>query len=70
MLFSWSCQVPNPLFPFLGVHFTPRINGDVWLGPNAILAFRREGYSLAEFNLVDLADALSFRFEINLILGT
>ena len=37
--------VPDPEFPFLGVHFTPRMNGDVWLGPNAVLAFAREGYS-------------------------
>lgn len=36
--------VPDPRFPFLGVHFTPRMNGDVWLGPNAVLAFAREGY--------------------------
>ncbi|MBV9119532.1 MAG: FAD-dependent oxidoreductase, partial [Chloroflexi bacterium] len=38
--------VPDPSFPFLGVHFTRRIgSGDVWLGPNAVLAFAREGYS-------------------------
>lgn len=36
--------VPDPDFPFLGVHFTPRMNGDIWLGPNAVLAFSREGY--------------------------
>lgn len=36
--------VPDPGLPFLGVHFTPRMNGDVWLGPNAVLAFAREGY--------------------------
>ncbi len=36
--------VPDPAFPFLGVHFTPRINGDVWMGPNAVLGFAREGY--------------------------
>ena len=36
--------VPDPRFPFLGVHFTPRMNGDIWLGPNAVLAFSREGY--------------------------
>ena len=37
--------VPDPRFPFLGVHFTPRMDGSVWLGPNAVPAFRREGYS-------------------------
>lgn len=36
--------VPDPRFPFLGVHFTPRMDGNVWLGPNAVLAFKREGY--------------------------
>lgn len=39
--------VPDPRFPFLGVHFTPRMNGDIWLGPNAVLAFAREGYRYA-----------------------
>ncbi|GFO48712.1 L-2-hydroxyglutarate dehydrogenase, mitochondrial [Plakobranchus ocellatus] len=53
--------VPDPRFPFLGVHFTPRIDGSVWLGPNAVLAFKREGYGYTQFNLRDLADALSFR---------
>ena len=36
--------VPDPRFPFLGVHFTRRIDGSVWAGPNAVLAFAREGY--------------------------
>lgn len=36
--------VPDPRVPFLGVHFTPRMDGSIWLGPNAILAFQREGY--------------------------
>jgi len=53
--------VPDPNFPFLGVHFTPRMNGDVWLGPNAVLAFKREGYKLMQFNPTDLLDAISFR---------
>ncbi|XP_013404874.2 L-2-hydroxyglutarate dehydrogenase, mitochondrial-like [Lingula anatina] len=53
--------VPNPLFPFLGVHFTPRIDGDVWLGPNAVLAFKREGYKLLDFNFKDFVDAASYR---------
>ncbi|MEQ2301336.1 L-2-hydroxyglutarate dehydrogenase, mitochondrial, partial [Ameca splendens] len=53
--------VPDPRFPFLGVHFTPRMDGSVWLGPNAVLAFKREGYHLYDFNTQDFADALSFR---------
>lgn len=40
--------VPDPRFPFLGVHFTPRMDGSVWLGPNAVLAFKREGYKYAD----------------------
>ncbi|XP_061599521.1 L-2-hydroxyglutarate dehydrogenase, mitochondrial [Cololabis saira] len=53
--------VPDPRFPFLGVHFTPRMDGSVWLGPNAVLAFKREGYNVFDFNAQDFADALSFR---------
>lgn len=53
--------VPDPRFPFLGVHFTPRMDGSVWLGPNAVLAFKREGYNLFDFNAKDMVDALSFR---------
>ncbi|XP_027856946.1 L-2-hydroxyglutarate dehydrogenase, mitochondrial isoform X2 [Xiphophorus couchianus] len=53
--------VPDPRFPFLGVHFTPRMDGGVWLGPNAVLAFKREGYHLYDFDARDFADALSFR---------
>ena len=45
--------VPDPRFPFLGVHFTPRMDGDVWLGPNAVLAFAREGYRMRDVNLKD-----------------
>ncbi|HEY5257258.1 MAG TPA: L-2-hydroxyglutarate oxidase [Candidatus Baltobacteraceae bacterium] len=52
--------VPDPAFPFLGVHFTPRMNGDVWLGPNAVLAFAREGYSFGTINLGDLAETLTY----------
>ncbi len=37
-------QVPDPRFPFLGVHFTLRLDGNIWMGPNAILALSREGY--------------------------
>lgn len=52
--------VPDPRFPFLGVHFTRRINGDIWLGPNAVLAFAREGYRLTDVNVGELAEALSY----------
>ncbi|CRL00410.1 CLUMA_CG013677, isoform A [Clunio marinus] len=52
--------VPDPRFPFLGVHFTPRMNGEVWLGPNAVLAFKREGYTWFDINLFELFDALKY----------
>ncbi len=52
--------VPDPRFPFLGVHFTRRISGSVDAGPNAVLAFRREGYSRSDFSLSDLASSLGF----------
>ncbi|MDP8921872.1 MAG: L-2-hydroxyglutarate oxidase [Chloroflexota bacterium] len=52
--------VPDPEFPFLGVHFTRRIGGDVWLGPNAVLAFGREAYGRLDVNPVDLADTLAY----------
>ncbi|XP_055606885.1 L-2-hydroxyglutarate dehydrogenase, mitochondrial [Uranotaenia lowii] len=52
--------VPDPRFPFLGVHFTPRMDGSVWLGPNAVLAFKREGYKWSDINLIELFDALRF----------
>ena len=52
--------VPDPTFPFLGVHYTRLIHGGVEAGPNAILATAREGYRKTDVNLYDLADALSF----------
>ena len=52
--------VPDPQFPFLGVHFTRLIEGGREAGPNAVLAFAREGYRKTDFNPVDLYDALSF----------
>ncbi len=52
--------VPDPQFPFLGVHFTRRVNGTVDAGPNAVLAFRREGYRRTDFSLHDLASSLAF----------
>ncbi|MGD8277615.1 MAG: L-2-hydroxyglutarate oxidase, partial [Gemmatimonadota bacterium] len=52
--------LPPPGFPFLGVHFTRRIDGGIDAGPNAVLAFAREGYSLTSLNPRDLAEALAF----------
>jgi (S)-2-hydroxyglutarate dehydrogenase len=52
--------VPDPRFPFLGVHFTRRVSGSVDAGPNAVLAFRREGYRRSDFSLRDLASSLAF----------
>ncbi len=52
--------VPDPRFPFLGVHFTRSIHGYVEAGPNAVLAFAREGYRWTDINLRDLRETLSF----------
>jgi len=53
--------VPDPRFPFLGVHFTRRIDGEIWLGPNAVLAFAREGYRRFDVNAGELWEALRYR---------
>jgi (S)-2-hydroxyglutarate dehydrogenase len=54
--------VPDPAFPFLGVHFTRRLDdGSVWLGPNAVLAFSREGYGRLDSRPRDLGEALAYR---------
>jgi L-2-hydroxyglutarate oxidase len=52
--------VPDPKFPFLGVHFTRLIGGGIEAGPNAVLAFAREAYRKTQWNARDLAEALSF----------
>jgi L-2-hydroxyglutarate oxidase LhgO len=52
--------VPDPNFPFLGVHYTRMIHGGVEAGPNAVLAFSREGYRKSDLRVRDLADALAF----------
>jgi (S)-2-hydroxyglutarate dehydrogenase len=52
--------VPDPRFPFLGVHFTRRVSGTVDAGPNAVLALAREGYSHADVSVRDLASSLAF----------
>ncbi|CAI0827697.1 L-2-hydroxyglutarate oxidase LhgO [Serratia proteamaculans] len=53
--------VPNPDFPFLGVHFTRMYNGKRDVGPNAVLAFKREGYRKCDFSLRDLSEVLGYR---------
>ncbi len=52
--------VPDPNFPFLGVHFTRMAKGGVEAGPNAVLAFRREGYKKSDINLSELAESLAW----------
>jgi L-2-hydroxyglutarate oxidase len=52
--------VPDPKFPFLGVHFTRLIHGGIEAGPNAVLAFAREGYRWSKINLRDLTESLCF----------
>ncbi|XP_021944142.1 L-2-hydroxyglutarate dehydrogenase, mitochondrial isoform X5 [Folsomia candida] len=52
--------VPDPRFPFLGVHFTPRMDGSVWLGPNAVLALKREGYRWRDVDVRDVWDAIRY----------
>lgn len=52
--------VPDPDFPFLGVHFTRMVNGDVECGPNAVFSFKREGYNKTDFSLNDSLNALTY----------
>jgi L-2-hydroxyglutarate oxidase LhgO len=53
--------VPDPSFPFLGVHFTRMIHGGIEAGPNAVLAFAREGYKLTDFSLRDMIETFTYR---------
>jgi L-2-hydroxyglutarate oxidase len=53
--------VPDPSFPFLGVHFTRMISGEVEAGPNAVLAMKREGYGKLDMNLKDMKDIFSWK---------
>ena len=59
--------VPNPEFPFLGVHFTKMISGGVESGPNAVLAFAREGYKKNNINLKELYETLSYKGFHNIV---
>jgi (S)-2-hydroxyglutarate dehydrogenase len=52
--------VPNPNFPFLGVHFTPGIDGSVHAGPNAVLSLKREGYRKIDFDLRDFMETMTY----------
>src|ERR1017187_6828473 len=52
--------VPDPAYPFLGVHFTRRIHGNVDAGPNAVLAFRREGYRRTDFDLGEMMEVVGY----------
>ncbi|BAU41545.1 L-2-hydroxyglutarate oxidase [Leptolyngbya sp. O-77] len=52
--------VPNPDFPFLGVHFTRMIDGSVHAGPNAVLSLKREGYKKTDFDLKDFAEVMTY----------
>jgi L-2-hydroxyglutarate oxidase len=57
--------VPDPQYPFLGVHFTRMINGGREVGPNAVLAFKREGYKNTDFSLNDTFDSLTYKGFLN-----
>ena len=52
--------VPNPAFPFLGVHFTRMIDGSVHAGPNAVLSLKREGYRKTDFDLRDFTEVITY----------
>jgi len=52
--------VPDPRFPFLGVHFTRMTDGSIECGPNAVFTFKREGYGKTDFDMKDTLDALSY----------
>lgn len=57
--------VPDPTYPFLGVHFTRMINGSREVGPNAVLALKREGYKLSDFSLKDTMESLTYKGFLN-----
>jgi (S)-2-hydroxyglutarate dehydrogenase len=61
--------VPNPDFPFLGVHFTRMTDGEIECGPNAVFTFKREGYGKTDFSLRDTFDALTYKGTWKLFFG-
>jgi len=58
--------VPDPKYPFLGVHYTPMVGGEVECGPNAVFTFKREGYAKTSFSFYDSMEALSYRGTLRL----
>ncbi len=58
--------VPDPKYPFLGVHYTPMVGGEIECGPNAVFTFKREGYRKTSFNLKDSVEALTYRGTLRL----
>lgn len=60
--------VPDPNYPFLGVHFTRLINGEREVGPNAVFAFKREGYRNVDFSFQDTFDSLTYKGFINFLI--
>lgn len=60
--------VPDPQFPFLGVHFTREIKGGVECGPNAVFSFKREGYGKLDFNFTDAWESLTYPGTLKLFL--
>ena len=58
--------VPDPKYPFLGVHYTPMTGGEVECGPNAVFTFKREGYAKTSFNVKDSLQALSYKGTLRL----
>ncbi|MGI9531268.1 L-2-hydroxyglutarate oxidase [Lutimonas sp.] len=58
--------VPDPKYPFLGVHYTPMVNGAIECGPNAVFTFKREGYGKTSFSLHDSMEALSYKGTLRL----
>ena len=61
--------VPNPDFPFLGVHFTRMTDGEIECGPNAVFTFKREGYGKTDFSWKDTIDALTYKGTWKLFFG-
>jgi len=59
--------VPNPEYPFLGVHFTRLVNGAREVGPNAVFALKREGYTNKDISITDMIDALTYKGFINFL---
>lgn len=59
--------VPDPQYPFLGVHFTRMVNGGREVGPNAVLALKREGYKNTDFSFSDAAEALTYKGFLNFL---